>query len=201
MYYIKKRLQHRCFPVKFSNFFRYLFWRTFPANIRLWWRRLEKVSRLRLQKTSWSRRTYSLYSYVFRRRFQDVFKTSWSRPIYSSWSYVFKTSSRHFQDVFKTPSRRFKDVFKTSSRHLKDVLQRCLQDAFKANHQVILFLLTSFQDIFKTYSQRFLGVLQRRLSTEGFALVTLLRNLLSVHKICKGDNSFSSFSFSLYCTF
>ena len=49
-----------------------------------------------LMKTSRARRTYLPYSYVFRRRLQDVFKTSWSRPIYSSWSYVFKTSSRRF---------------------------------------------------------------------------------------------------------
>ena len=146
------------------------------------WRRLEDDVRLGLQKTS-SRQTCSLYSYVF--------KTSWSRPIYSCWSYVLKTSSRRFQDVltrclqnvfktswrhlqdvfktssrrlqdiFKTPSRHFQDVFKTFSRHLQYVLQRCLQDAFKTYHQVILFLLTSFQDVFKTYSQRFWGVLQR----------------------------------------
>ena len=129
---------------------------------------------IRLQKT-------------FSRRLQDVLiKTN-----------IFVLVIR-LQDVFKTS---YQDVFKTSSRHLQDVLQRCLQDAFKTYHQVILFLLTSFQDVFKTYSQRFLGVLQRRLSTEGFALVTLLTNLLSVHKICKGDNSFSSFSFSLYYTF
>ena len=75
------------------------------------WRRLKDVFRLCLQKTSWSRRTYSPYPYVFRRRFQDVFKTSWSRPIYSSWPYVFKTSSRRFQGVFKTFSRRLAKTF------------------------------------------------------------------------------------------
>ena len=85
-----------------------------------------------------------------------------------------KTSSRRLhQDQYirlgHTSSRRLQVVFKTSSRHLQDVLQRCLQDAFKTYHQVILFLLTSFQDVFKTYSQRFWGVLQRRLFTEGFA--------------------------------
>ena len=74
-----------------------------------------------------------------------------------------KTSSRRLhQDqcirLGHTSSRRLQVVFKTSSRHLQDVLQRCLQDAFKTYHQVMLFLLTSFQDVFKTYSQRLWGV-------------------------------------------
>ena len=47
-----------------------------------------------------------------------------------------------------------------------------------ANFNVLL-TLTSLQDVFKTYS-RFRGVLQRRLATEGFAQVRLLKNLWSV---------------------
>ena len=151
LYYIKKRLQHRCFPVKFSNFFRYLFWRTFPANIRLWWRRLENVSRLRLQKTSWSRRTYSLYSYVFRRRFQDVFKTSWSRPIYSSWSYVFKTSSRR---LTKMSSKRLQDVFKTSSRRLAKMSSRRFQDVSSSYTVLVNKFSRCLQDVFTTFLRR-----------------------------------------------
>ena len=122
---------------------------------------------IRLQKTSWRRledvfKTSSrLLAKASSKPFEDVFKTSCEN--------VFKTPSRRFQDIFKTSSRRIEDVFNTSLRHLQDVLQRCLEDAFKAYHQVILFLLTSFQDVFRTYSQRFWGVLQRRLSTEGFA--------------------------------
>ena len=132
-------------------------------------------------KTSWSRRIYSPYSYVFRRHLQDVFKTSSSRPTYSSWSYVFKKSSRRFQDVFKTFSRRFQDVLKTSStrpqdvskmfwKRLQDVFKtssRRLQDIFKTYYLVKLFLVTQFQDVFKTYSKRFWNVLLRRLSTGG----------------------------------
>ena len=58
---------------------------------------------------------------VFHLRIQGVFKTSWSRRIYSSWPYVFKTSSRHFEDVFKMSCHHVfktscKNVFKTSSR-------------------------------------------------------------------------------------
>ena len=70
-------------------------------------------------KTSW-RRLWSSFS-------EDVFKTSWSRPTYSSWSYVFKTFSRHPQDIFKTSSRRFENVFKTSSKHLQHVFKTYYQ--------------------------------------------------------------------------
>ena len=87
------------------------------------WRRLEDVFRLRLQKTSSSRWIYSLYSYVFRRRLQDVLQ------------------KRH-QDILKTPSRRSQEVFNTSSRHLQDVLLRRFQDVFKttSRHLQDLFI-------------------------------------------------------------
>ena len=99
-------------------------------------------------KTSWSRQIYSSYSFVFRRRLQDVFiKTN-----------IFALVIR-LQDVFKTFSRRLQYVFKTSSRHLQDV--------FKTYYQVKLFLVTQFQDVFETYSKRFWDVLLRRLSTGG----------------------------------
>ena len=107
-------------------------------------------------KTSWSRRIYSPYSYVFRRRLQDVlikidilvlairswrclhdvFKTSSKHFSKTSWRRLAKTSSRHLQDVFKTPC---KNVLKTFSRHLQDVLQRCFEDFFKTYHRVKLF--------------------------------------------------------------
>ena len=152
--FIKKRLQQRCFPVKFAIFlikpffteyFRWLLLRLsgrpMPSKHSSWWRCLEDVLkapfvfvfRWRLQdvfKTSWSRRIHSPYSYVFRRHLQDVFKTFWSRPMYSSWSYVFKTCSRRVQDVFKRIEdvlpRRLEDVFKTSSRRLAKTSSRRL---------------------------------------------------------------------------
>ena len=105
-----------------------------------------------LQKTSWSRRTYWPWSYVF--------KTSWSRPIYLPWSYIFKTSLR------RLPKRLH--------RHLQeDILQRSFT-SFKVYHQVVLFLMTYFQDVFKTCS-RLWGVLQSWLFTQK-NMVTLLRN-------------------------
>ena len=111
----------------------------------------------------WSRRIYSPYSCVFRRRLQDVFKTSWSRRIYSYWSYVFKSPSRCFQDVLQ-------NLFKTSWRHVQDVLTSRLEDMFKTSWQVALktssrrlgksswrrlqnVFKTSWKDVFKTYHQ------------------------------------------------
>ena len=130
-----------------------------PANIRLdedvFRLRVQKTSSRRLQdvfKTSWSRRTYSLYSYVFRRRLQDVLKTSWSRPIYSSCSYVFKTSSRRLQEVLP---RCLQNVFQTSSRRLAKTSSRHLQDAFDT-------FWRSLQDVFKTSSRRLAKVSSRR---------------------------------------
>ena len=127
----------------------------FPSKHLSWWRRLENVFRLHLQKTSWSRRIYSPYSYVFRRRLQDVlikinifvlvirlqdvFKASSRR--------LTKTFSRSLQNVFRTSC---KNVFKTSSRRLQDVLQRCLQDLFKMYHWVNLMSLRRFQNVSKT---------------------------------------------------
>ena len=124
-------------------------------------------------KTSWSRRIYSPYSYVFRRCFKTssrrLDQDQYIRPGHTSsrrLQDVFKTS---YQDVFKTSSRPLQDVFKTSSKSLQDVLQRCLQDLFKKYDRVKLFLLTRFQDVFETYAKLFWDVVQIRLSTEGFS--------------------------------
>ena len=82
----------------------------------------EDVFGLRLQKTSWSRRIYSPYSYVFRRRLQDVFIKTNIFVLAIRLQNVLKTSSRRLQDIFKTSSRRFENVFKTSSRRFQDLL-------------------------------------------------------------------------------
>ena len=104
-----------------------------PSTNSSWWRRLEDVFRLCLQKMSWSRRIYSPYSYVFRRRLQDVFKKSWSRPTYSPWSYVFKTSSRRLRCLAKTSSKRLQDVFKTSWKNASMTSSRSFEDVFKTS--------------------------------------------------------------------
>ena len=110
-----------------------------PSKHSSWWRRLEDVFRLCLQKTSSRQLDEDEDIVINHTSSEDVFKTSWSRPIYSSCPYIFKTSSRSFQDDFKTSSRRlaigssrrFQDVFKTSSKCLQDVSQIRLEDIFK----------------------------------------------------------------------
>ena len=91
-----------------------------------------------------------------------------------------KTSSKRLDQglyirlghVFKTSCTSSRRPAKTSSKHLQDVLKTFLRSTAKT-----------------------------KLPTEGFAWVTLLRNLWSVYKICNSDKGLSSFSFSLYCTF
>ena len=94
-----------------------------PSKHSSWWRCLEDVFGLRLQKTSSRRLDQDEYIRLTHTSSEDVFKTSSSRPTYSSWSYVLKTSSRRLQDVLKTSSRRLQDVLKTSSRRLQDIFK------------------------------------------------------------------------------
>ena len=119
-------------------------------------------------KTSSRRLDQDRYIRITHTSSENVLKTSWRRLDQGKYILLGHTSSKRLQDIFKTSC---KNVFKTSTRHLEDV--------------------------FGTYSKHFWDVLQRRLSIEGFAYVTLLRNLWSVYKICKSDKSFSNFSFSL----
>ena len=102
-----------------------------------------------------------------------MFKASWSRRLYSLWSYVFRRRLQYLQDVliktnilalaigFKIFSRRLKCVLqkrppsrhpaKTFSRRLQKHFKVSCRDIFKMHHQVKLFLLTSLQDVFKTF--------------------------------------------------
>ena len=89
--------------------------------------------------------------FVFRRRLQDVFKTSWSRRIYSPYSYVFRKRVqdilwKRLQDVFKTFSRRLQDIFKMLWKRLQDVLKtssRYLQGIFKTSSRRFHNVLSS----------------------------------------------------------
>ena len=82
-----------------------------------WWRLLEDVFRLRLQKTSSRRLDQDEYIRLSHTSSEDVFKTS---------------SRRLGQDQYirlgYTYSRRLQDVFKTSSRRLAKISSRCFQD-------------------------------------------------------------------------
>ena len=157
---------------------------------------------------------------VLPRCLQNVFKTSSRRLV--------TTSSRRLEEVFKTSGRRLQDVFKTSSRRLAKTFSRRLQNVFKTSCKIVFMtflrrlqnvfktssrrlaktfsrrlqnVFRTFQDVFETFLKRFYDVVQRRFSIEGFAQVTLLRNLWSVYKICQSDKSFSNSSFSLDYTF
>ena len=123
----------------------------YPANIRLD-EDVLKTSFAFVFKTSWSRRTYSLYLYVFRRRLQDVLIKTSIFVLVICLQNIFKMASRR---LGKTSSRHLQDVFKTFSRRLKDVLPVRLQDIFKTP-------LRRFEDDFKTSSRRLTKMSSRR---------------------------------------
>ena len=125
------------------------------------WRRLEDIF-----KMSWSRRTYSPYSYVFRRRLQDLDQDQYIRLGHTSSRRLAKTSSRFLEDVFITSfenvlntssSRCLQDVIKTSSRRIAKTYSRRLQNVFKTSSRRLqdVFKTSSrhLQDVFKTYYQ------------------------------------------------
>ena len=155
-----------------------------PSKHSFWWRCLEDVFRLRLQKTSWRRLEDVLVKtniFVLAIRLQDVFKTSSRR--------LAKTSSRRFQDVLQKRLQDIFDVFKTfwrglhntfpskhflfskpsgrrlqrnnfsssktSSRRPEDVFKTYLQDAFNTSWRGIVRLEKCYaEDVFKTFSRR-----------------------------------------------
>ena len=89
-----------------------------PSKHSSWWRCLEDVFGLRLQKTS-SRR---LDQEEYIRLTHSLQKTSSRRLHQDQHIRLGHTSSRRPQDIFKTSSRCFENVFKTSSRRFQDVL-------------------------------------------------------------------------------
>ena len=150
MHYIKKRLQHRCFPVKFPNFFRYLFWRTFPANIRLDEDVLKTslvfVFRRRLDQDEHIRYTHTSS--------EDVFKTSSRRLDQGQYIRLGHTSSRRLQDIFKTSSKRLQDVFKTSSRRLAKMSSRRFQGESSSYTVLVNKFSRCLQDVLTTFLRR-----------------------------------------------
>ena len=176
----------------------------YPSKQSSWWRHLSSSSSEDVFKTSSRRYDQDEHIGLTHTSSEDVFNTSWSRSIYSSWSYVFKTSSRRLQNVFKTSSKRLqnvfkascKNIFKTTSRSLQDVFKtssKRLQDIFKASCKVLQMSSSSrrFRDVSSRYTvlvnmfsrcllDVFTTFLRRTaktvIYTEGFALVTLLRN-------------------------
>ena len=116
-----------------------------PASMS-WWRRIEDVFRLRLQKTSLRRLQDVLVKnniFALAMHLQDVFKTSCQN--------VFKTSSRRLQDVSKMSSRRLQEIFKTPCQ---DVFKTSCKNVFKTSSRSLQYILKSsskrLQEIFKT---------------------------------------------------
>ena len=150
-----------------------------------WWRRLEDVFHF-LLKTSSSGQIYSPYSYLFRRRLQDVLINTNIFVLVIRLQDVLKTFSRRLQNVFKTSSRRLTKRF---SRNLQDVLKtfsRRLQRKDFPSSQTFLMRLqyvlaihlpktpsrlledvlkTCLQDVFKVFSRRLQEVFQDVLKT------------------------------------
>ena len=142
--------------------------------MKMCWRRLLSLSWEEF-KTSWSRRTYSPQSYVFRRRLQNV---------------LVKTN------IFVLVIC-LQDLFKTFSRCLQHALPERLQDIFKMYHQVILFLLTGFRDVFNMFLRSTAKTVMYKRIWLGH---TSEKFMISVQTLQEWKN-FSSFSFSLYYTF
>ena len=134
---------HECLPSKHSS----------------WWRRLEDVFRLRLQKKSSRRLQNVLIKTNIFALVIHLQKTSSRRLGQDQYIRLGHTPSRRLQDVLQ---KRLQDIFKTScknvlktsSRRRQDVLQRCLPDVFKKYHQVKLLLLTNLRDVFNTFLRR-----------------------------------------------
>ena len=155
-YFIKKRLQHRCFPVNIAKFLRtpilkniceWLLliilwspsWKSISdkclssqqAFVLSWWGRLKDAL-----KTS--------FVFVFRRRLQNVLI---KKNMFALALRLQKTSSRVKINIFVLKIR-LQDVFKMFSRRLQDVLRKRLQEMFK----------TSSRRLAKISSRRFKGL-------------------------------------------
>ena len=138
----------------------------FPANIRLDedvlktpWKRFSSSSSHNVFKTSWLRRTCSLYSYIFRRRLQDVLIKTNIFVLVICLQDVFKTfSSRHLEDILQ---KHLEDIFKTSLRPLQDVVLSRLQDVLQKRLEDIFKKCSRcFGNVFKTSSRRLQRCLQ-----------------------------------------
>ena len=101
---------------------------------------------------SWLRQIYLSWSYVFRRRLEDVFIKTNIFVFAIRLQEVIKTFSRRLQDVFNTSCQ---DVCNNSSRRLAETSSRHLQEIFKffCTRRQDIFK-TSWKDVFKTFPRR-----------------------------------------------
>ena len=149
---------------------------------------------LEIRVLKYSQQTFVLKTslvFVFKRRLQDVLKTSWSRRVYSPYSFVFRTSSRRLHQhqyisLGYMSSRRLPDVFKTSSRRLAKTSSRRLQDVFKTSSRHLRGVFKIFwkrlQDVFKTFSRRRKDIFEASSRSFKNVFKTSLRHLQDVLK-------------------
>ena len=142
--FIKARLRHRYFPLKFMKFLRPLIWnpRTTASEIRssTWTVLLDNLQNLHF----WLKLVHMLYflyhNLQFRLCLENVLKTSLQDVLKMFLQDFLKTSWRRFEDVWTRRiywswSRRLEDVFwrrmtKANIFVLIKISWRCLQDVF-----------------------------------------------------------------------
>ena len=105
-------------------------WNKIPSKHSSWWSRLEDE-----------------YILINHTSSEDVFKTSWPRRIYLAYPYVFKS----LQDVFKTSSRRLQNVFKKSRKYVLKTSSRRFKDVSSSKTVFVPKSFRSIQHLCKTY--------------------------------------------------
>ena len=115
-----------------------------PSKHSSWWRRLEDVFCLHLQKTSSRYLDQDEYIHLNHTSSEYVFKIFWRRLDQDQYIRLGHASSVRLEGIFKTSSWRLQDIFKMSCQ---DVLQKRLQEIFKT-------FWRRFQDVLKPSSRR-----------------------------------------------
>ena len=110
----------------------------FPSKHSSWWRRLEDVFCLHLQKTSSRRLDQDEYIHLNHTSSEDVFKMSWRRLDQDQYIFLGHTSSKRLEDIFKTSSRGFQDISKMSCQEVLKTSSGRLAKMFSINLQEIL---------------------------------------------------------------
>ena len=110
----------------------------FPSKHSSWWRRLEDVFCLHLQKMSSRRLDQDEYIHLHHTSSEDVFKMSRRRLDQDQYIRLGHTSSKRLEDIFKTSSRGFQDIFKMSCQEVLKTSSGRLAKMFSINLQEIL---------------------------------------------------------------
>ena len=115
-----------------------------PSKHSSWWRRLEDVFCLRLQKTSSRRLDQDEYVRLSLTSSEDVFKASSRCLGQDQYIRLGHTSSRRLQDVFKTSLRR---LAKAPSRRPAKISSRSFEDVSSSWTALVNTSLRSIQHV------------------------------------------------------